>query len=114
MDEKLFDIVYLVVIVIAAIITRYLVPLIQTKIDDTKFLELKSFIRKCIAWAETAINGSGMGADKFDLVLEKVTSWINDRGIKLSEEQARILIQGIFAEADGVTVNTNKDDSDYF
>ena len=53
-----------------------------------------------------------MGADKFNLVLEKVVAWINDKGIKLSEEQARILIQGIFAEVDGVTVNVNKNDSE--
>lgn len=112
MDEKLFDIIYLVVILIAAIITRYLVPVLKAKVEDTKFLELKSFIRKAIAWAETVISGSGMGTDKFNLVLEKVVAWINDRGIKLSEEQAKILIQGIFAEVDGVTVNVNKNDSE--
>lgn len=105
MDDILFKIIYLALTILAAIVVRYVVPYLDTKIDDTKLLELKSFVRKAIAWAEVAIDGKGMGPDKFDLVLEKVLTWINEKGVKLTEEQARILIQGIFAEVDGYTVN---------
>lgn len=108
MDDLLFKIIYIAVTIIAAIVVRYLVPYINSKTDDTKFLELKSFIKKAIAWAEDAITGEGKGSDKFNLVLEKAIEWINDKGIKITEEQVRIIIQGIFAEVDGATVNIKK------
>lgn len=108
MDEILFKIIYLIMVLIIALVAKYLVPYLTSKIEDTKFIELRSFIRNAIAWAESAIEGSGMGAEKFDLVLEKVTSWINQKHIKITEEQVRILIQGIFTELDGYTVNKGK------
>lgn len=108
MDDILFKIIYLAMVIIVGFVAKYLIPYLASKIDDTKFLELNNFIRNAIAWAETAIEGSGMGAEKFDLVLEKVTAWINQRKVKITEEQVRILIQGIFAELDGYTVNKGK------
>lgn len=108
MDDILFKILYLAMTIIVAVIAKYLIPFIATKINETKMLELQNFIRNTIAWAEVAIIGSGKGPEKFDLVLEKITNWTHQKNIKITDEQIRILIQGIFAELDGYTVNKEK------
>ena len=108
MDDILFKILYLAVTIIVAVIARYLIPLITTRVNEAKMLELQNFIRNTIAWAEVAIIGSGKGPEKFDLVLEKITNWVHEKNVKITDEQVRILIQGIFAELDGYTVNKEK------
>lgn len=108
MNDVLFNLLYAVIIAAVAVITRYVVPYFAGKIDQTKLSFLKDYIQKAIAYAESAITGTGKGSEKFDLVLKKVEEWMNGKNIPITEEQLKILIQGIFAECDGITVNTTK------
>ena len=51
---------------------------------------------------------NGSGEDKKAYVTELLKAWIKKTGLSMTDEQLSILIEGIFAELDCITVNTYK------
>lgn len=106
MDENLFEIVKYIMFIILIVIARYLVPAIKTFINNEKYSNVVDYVEKCINAAEILITGTG--TDKKAYVTTQLKDWLDKVGIKMTDEQISILIEGVFAELDGVTVNTYK------
>lgn len=106
MDENLFKIIQYVVFIIILIAARYLIPAIKTIMNNEKYANLIDYAEKCINAAEKLVTGSG--EDKKAYVTELLKAWIKKTGLSMTDEQLSILIEGIFAELDGITVNTYK------
>lgn len=106
MDENLFKIIQYVVFIIILIAARYLIPAIRTFMNNEKYSNLIDYAEKCINAAEKLVTGSG--EDKKAYVTELLKAWIKKTGLSMTDEQLSILIEGIFAELDGITVNTYK------
>ena len=109
MDENLFKIIQYVVFIIILVAARYLIPAIKTIMTNKKYSNLIDYAEKCINAAEKLVTGSG--EDKKAYVTELLKAWIKKTGISMTDEQLSILIEGIFAELDGITVNTYKQES---
>ena len=109
MDENLFKIIQYVVFIIILVAARYLIPAIKTIMTNGKYSNLIDYAEKCINAAEKLVTGSG--EDKKAYVTELLKAWIKKTGISMTDEQLSILIEGIFAELDGITVNTYKQKS---
>ena len=109
MDENLFKIIQYVVFIIILVAARYLIPTIKTIMTNEKYSNLIDYAEKCINAAEKLVTGSG--EDKKVYVTELLKAWIKKTGISMTDEQLSILIEGIFAELDGITVNTYKQKS---
>ena len=77
--------------------------------NNEKYSNLIDYAEKCINAAEKLVTGSG--EDKKAYVTELLKAWIKKTGLSMTDEQLSILIEGIFAELDGITVNTYKKDS---
>ena len=108
MDENLFKIIQYVVFIIILVAARYLIPAIKTIMTNEKYSNLIDYAEKCINAAEKLVTG---GEDKKVYVTELLKAWIKKTGISMTDEQLSILIEGIFAELDGITVNTYKQKS---
>lgn len=106
MDENLFRIIQYVVFIIILIAARYLILAIKTIMTNEKYSNLIDYAEKCINAAEKLVTGSG--EDKKAYVTELLKAWIKKTGLSMTDEQLSILIEGIFAELDGITVNTYK------
>lgn len=106
MDENLFKIVQYVLLIVVLLVARYLVPAIKTFVSNEKYENLIDYAEKCINAAEKLVTGSG--EDKKAYVTDLLQAWIKKSGIKMTDEQISILIEGVFAELDGITVNTYK------
>ena len=100
MDENLFKIVQYVLLIVVLLIARYLVPAIKTFVSNEKYANLIDYAEKCINAAEKLV--------KKAYVTDLLQAWIKKSGIKMTDEQISILIEGVFAELDGITVNTYK------
>ena len=109
MDENLFGIVKYIMFIILIVIARYLVPAIKTFMNNEKYANVVDYVEKCINAAEILITGTG--TDKKTYVTAQLKDWLDKVGIKMTDEQISILIEGVFAELDGITVNTYKKDS---
>lgn len=106
MDENLFKIIQYVVFIIILVAARYLISAIKTIMTNEKYSNLIDYAEKCINAAEKLVTGSG--EDKKAYVTELLKAWIKKTGLSMTDEQLSILIEGIFAELDGITVNTYK------
>lgn len=106
MDENLFKIVQYVLLIVVLLIARYLVPAIKTFVSNEKYANLIDYAEKCINAAEKLVTGSGEAKKAY--VTDLLQAWIKKSGIKMTDEQISILIEGVFAELDGITVNTYK------
>lgn len=106
MNETLFTIIKYAIGILALVVFRYVIPFVKLKLENSKYANVLDFIETCINAAESIYkNIPKSGEEKKNYVIDAVTEYINEKGVKLTNEQVNILIQGIFTELEGVTVN---------
>lgn len=108
MDNVTFKIVEYVVFALVLVVSRYLIPYLALKYKNTKYANLLAYISKAINAAESDPLFSDIlkaGLKKKDYVINAVTIYMNEHNIKITSEQLNILVQGIFNELNGKTVN---------
>lgn len=89
MKDWLFTLLEIVVTVAVAIATRFLIPLLRSVIAESKNELWKTIAATAVRAAEQIIRERGAGERKFELAKQI----IKDFGIKLTDEQIRILIE---------------------
>lgn len=92
MNDLTFNILKLVISVVAALIGVYLVPYIKNKLADERYAQLLAMVEVAVRAAEQTI-GSGEGKLKKKEVMDFVMNWINENGIKISETQLSQLVE---------------------
>lgn len=93
MNELLFDVVKIVVAVMAVLISTYLVPYLKSLARNEKYARLVEFVSTAVHAAEQTIKGDGRGGERKHEVLKQVRGWLNGRGIDVTEEQLNILVE---------------------
>ena len=109
MDETLFTIIKYAIGILGLFIFRYAIPYVKLKLENSKYADVLDYIEKCMNAAETDPIFQEIikaGEKKKEFVIENVTEYINKKGIKITTEQLNILIQALFTELDGDTLNT--------
>lgn len=89
MKDWIFTLLEIVVTVAVAIATRFLIPLLRSTIAESKNELWKTIAATAVRAAEQIIRERGAGERKFELAKQI----IKDFGIKLTDEQIRILIE---------------------
>jgi hypothetical protein len=108
MDETLFTIIRYVIGILGLIVFRYVIPYAKLKLEKSKYADVLDYIEKCMNAAESNPIFKEIvkaGEQKKQFVIESVTKYINEKGIKITSEQLDILIQALFTELDGDTLN---------
>lgn len=92
MNDITFTILKVVVSVCSALITIYLIPYIYTLKEDKRYASLVAMVEVAVKAAEQTI-GAGQGALKKSEVIDFVSKWMNDNGVRITEEQLSQIIE---------------------
>lgn len=93
MNDILVKILSIIVSIASIWITYYLVPYLKSKIQLQQNEQVREFVSMAVKAAEQQIKGSGAGKQKKQEVIEFVTKWLNDKNIKITEEQLSQIIE---------------------
>lgn len=93
MNDLTFNILKIVISVVAALIAYYLIPVLKEKVKDAKYKKLIDAVKTAVEAAEQTFKESGMGKVKKDEVIKFVTSWMVEQGFIISDEQLDQLIE---------------------
>lgn len=98
-EEKIMmlnDIIYMVlkvvIIVVITLITRYLIPWIREKIGNEQYDRIEKEINKLVLSCQQMHPGL-LGSEKRDIVTKKIIDFLASKDIQLSEEQIRDLLE---------------------
>lgn len=92
MNEILFEIIKVVVMVAVLVITRYLVPWMKEKIGADKLATAEKWARYAVLKAQQVLWEQG-GKDKKAYVTEFLKEILMAKNIALSDEQLDVLIE---------------------
>lgn len=93
MHEIMIDLLVIVVSVLSALVSAYLIPYIKAKTNSEKYADLMDIIVVAVKAAEQTINGSGQGKAKKAEVLAFVSYWLAEKNIHVSESELDKLIE---------------------
>ena len=103
------------IVTVITISAKYLISLIKRgvellkeKIDGIKDEKFRQYCKDLMQAAETMTTVLLTGADKKDWVTEKLIAYVNEKGLNVPEDMISDMIQSIFKELDGITLNTYK------
>lgn len=105
MSNIVYNILYIAVVVIAAIIARFVVPLIKGVLTRQENQYIADMVKTAVWAAEQTIKGSGQGEIKKEQVLTKVRAWLYERGINITESQLDTLIEAAVYEVNKGDIN---------
>lgn len=98
MDDILFSIVQCVFIIVAGIITRYIIPWLKSKLDTEKFNTLELWVKAAVSAAEQILCKDCSGPEKKAYVTDIMEKYLNTKGVKITQEQLNILIESAVKE----------------
>ena len=98
MDDLLFNVIKLLVIIVITIFMRYGVPLIKEFIENSKLSRLMKWVDAAVEAAEQTIKAAGSGAERKGIVTKFLKGILTAKNISISDEQLETLIEAaVFA-----------------
>lgn len=97
MDEIIFEVIKLVVMVAALVVARYLVPWIKDKIGADKLAQIEKWTKYAVEMAQQ-VHWTETGEDKKAIVTEFLRGILTAKNIALSDEQLDVLIEAAVNE----------------
>ena len=82
------------VVLVAAILTAFLIPLIKRRVDAEKLDNIREWVGIAVCAAEQIFRGSGLGAEKKSYVL----GFLRDHGFTVDAEELDTLIEAAVLE----------------
>jgi len=92
MDEIVFEIIKVIVMVVTLIVARYLVPWIKEKIGVDKLVQIEKWTKYAVLKAQQVL-WEESGVDKKAYVTEFLQELLAEKNIALSDEQLDVLIE---------------------
>ena len=93
MNDLTFDILKIIVSISCALISAYLIPFINSKLQDAKYQNLLEIVEIAVRAAEQTQTGGGKGRVKKQEVICSVTAWCKEHGISITDDQLSQLIE---------------------
>ena len=93
MNEVLYDVLMVVVIVVATLITRYLVPYFKSQLEDAQLERAADMVAVAVRAAEQTMTGMKQGKAKKAEVVAFVSHWLAEHNIHITEDQLDNLIE---------------------
>lgn len=98
MNETVFNIILLIIPIVSAIITGFVVPLIKSKISATQMEEIIKWVGKAVQAAEVLFDEPQSGEDKREYVIDFIDKMFNSKKEVITREQIRILLESAWKE----------------
>jgi len=117
--EEIFqNALYTLLVALAGVAVKFIVDLIKKgveyvneKIELIKDEKLKEYAKEMMQAAETMKDTLLNGTEKKKWVTDKLMVFAQEKDINISEETISNLIESIFQELDGITLNTYKQEA---
>ena len=93
MNEITSIILKIVVGILFALITRYLIPYLKTLRDDARWKRLVDMVETAVFAAEQTIKDPKSGSEKKEMVLKFVSDWFVKQGIDVTPDEIDKLIE---------------------
>lgn len=97
MNDITFEIVKIVAMVCAVLITRYLIPLFRNAIGDDKIAEAAKWIKSAVYFAQQTMSAK-TGEERKAFVMQYAKDLRDELKIPLTDEQIDILIESFVKE----------------
>lgn len=98
MNELLFNIIKLLVIVLITLVVRYGVPFLKQKLEEAKLSGVAKWVDKAVKAAEQTTTQPGAGIEKKAIVVKFLKKILTAKNISISDEQLDTLIEAaVFA-----------------
>lgn len=91
-------IILFIVTLIFAVISRYFIPWLKSKLDEHSKEEIKYWIGVFVSAAESYF-GKDMGAEKKAWVIDQAIIKFNSLGIKIDGEEIQDIVESVYREA---------------
>ncbi len=91
-EQILYDILYVAILVVLGIISRYLIPFIKEKLGTERFAQLENEIRILVRYAQQVYEGK-TGEEKLYIVENEIKKWLDEKGFTVPNEQVRQVIE---------------------
>ena len=92
--DNVSEILFRVIIsIICALVTGYLVPYLKTLRDDARWQRLIDMVQTAVEAAEQTIKEPGSGKEKKEAVVKFVSEWLTKQGITVTPEELDLLIE---------------------
>lgn len=93
MNDLTFNLLKIVISVVAALLAYYVIPYLKNKIQQDKYKDLVEAVKIAVDAAEQTFKEGGMGKLKKEDVIKFITSYLNDNKIDISDDQLDRLIE---------------------
>lgn len=110
MDENIFEVIKIIVMVVVLAVARYLVPWLKEKIGIDKLAQIEKWTTYAVEMAQQ-VHWSQSGEDRKAIVTEFLNEILIAKNISISEEQLNVLIEAAvkemkMQEGTGITVES--------
>lgn len=92
MSEMAMEILKVIVMLAVLLVTRYLIPLIKTRIEAEQLAEVKAWATDAVLMAQQVHNAKP-GAERKAIVVDLVRGILIQKNIDISAEQLNTLIE---------------------
>ena len=93
MNDLTFNLLKIVISVVAALIAYYVIPFLKEKVKEAKYKDLVEAVKVAVDAAEQTFKEGGMGKLKKEDVIKYITEYLNSNKIDISVEQLDRLIE---------------------
>ena len=93
MNDLTFNILKIVISVVAALIAYYAIPYLKNKFKQDKYKDLVEAVKIAVDAAEQTFKEGGMGKLKKEDVIKFITAYLNENKINISDDQLDRLIE---------------------
>lgn len=92
MNDILFEAINLVVMILAAIFTAYVIPYVRKAVGDKKLQDIADWAERAVLFAQQTMTAQS-GAERKAYVLKYLTQYAKEYKIPITDEQINILIE---------------------
>lgn len=93
MNDVLYLVIKILVIIAITLITRYLVPYIKERLEQSKYKWIADVVSQAVKSAEQTITGRKSGAERKAIVVDFIKTLLIQKNISISDEQIDNLIE---------------------
>lgn len=97
MNEIIFELLKIIVMVAALIVTRHVIPWLKEKIGAEKMVQIEKWVKYAVEMAQQ-VHWSQPGEDRKAIVTEFLRDILNAKNVSISEKQLDVLIEAAVKE----------------
>lgn len=108
MHDIIFTIVKLVVMVLALVVSRYLIPWLKERISIGNLETAINWASRMVLYAQQVLTDS-TGEEKKEIVIGSLRNLFKNKGINISEDELNVLIEAAVKEMKMQTQSTKNE-----